>query len=387
MGEEKQKRETEEKKSKLIEEERKKKEEAAKKLEEDKQKQAKEEKEAKLKEEERRKQEEQAKKKEEEEQKRKLKEQEEKKKKEEEQAKKLQEQKQIRETQEKALKLEEERVNKLLEEKQKKEVEMMNLEEKKKQEEKAQKLKAEEQSREVKNQRKKGKQEEIKQDNERKKKQNQAAELSDVKQEKEAKIILKNRTMQNKDKTTKGKGNEHRVDETDSSLKETLLEQEREIPDGKMKANISSKPQNTFEVEQQRKKDSSKNDPHANLTSKGYKASGIDITKQSDQSFSTNQSLMAASDKSRYDYSMESRYSPSIDNSARSGDAHFRDTVEKSMQTSSNLMSMVTGSLVPKQETTRAKPPTGKSDLKPNNESKQSKAKKSEIKTTPPGGV
>jgi len=299
----------------------------------------------------------------------------------------LQEQKQIRETQEKALKLEEERVNKLLEEKQKKEVEMMNLEEKKKQEEKAQKLKAEEQSREVKNQRKKDKQEEIKQDDERKKKQNQAAELSDVKQEKEArieevksknesedKIILKNRTMQNKDKTTKGKGNEHRVDETDSSSKETLLEQERKTPDGKMKANIPSKPQNTFEVEQQRKKDSSKNDPHANLTSKGYKASGIDITKQSDQSFSTNQSLMAASDKSRYDYSMESRYSPSIDNSARSGDAHFRDTVEKSMQTSSNLMSMVTGSLVPKQETTRAKPPTGKSDLKPNNESKQSKA-------------
>merc|ERR1711872_725410 len=107
-----------------------------------------------------------------------------------------------------------------------------------------------------------GKQEEIKQDDERKKKQNQATELSDVKQEKEArieevksknesedKIILKNRTMQNNDKTAKGKGNEHRVDETDSSSKETLLEQERKTPDGKMKANISSKPQNTFEVE------------------------------------------------------------------------------------------------------------------------------------------
>jgi len=56
----------------------------------------------------------------------------------------------------------------------------------------------------------------------------------------------------------------------------------------------------------------------------------------------------------------DSRLSPTYDSRSRniSGDVHYRDTVEKSLQTSQNLMSVVTGSLIQKQEQPKTRPPT-----------------------------
>merc|ERR1719233_1756389 len=54
----------------------------------------------------------------------------------------------------------------------------------------------------------------------------------------------------------------------------------------------------------------------------------------------------------------DSRLSPTYDSRSRniSGEVHYRDTVEKSMQTSQNLMSVVTGSLIQKQEQPKTRP-------------------------------
>merc|ERR1711892_1245807 len=54
----------------------------------------------------------------------------------------------------------------------------------------------------------------------------------------------------------------------------------------------------------------------------------------------------------------DSRLSPTYDSRSRniSGDVHYRDTVEKSLHTSQNLMSVVTGSLVQKQEQPKTRP-------------------------------
>merc|ERR1712128_219124 len=59
----------------------------------------------------------------------------------------------------------------------------------------------------------------------------------------------------------------------------------------------------------------------------------------------------------------DSRLSPTYDSRSRniSGDVHYRDTVEKSLHTSQNLMSVVTGSLVQKQEQPKTRPTTAAS--------------------------
>ena len=97
------------------------------------------------------------------------------------------------------------------------------------------------------------------------------------------------------------------------------------------------------------------------------------------------------SEKPRYEYGSD-RFSPSSDSRARniSGESNYKDTIEKSMQTSNNLMSIVTGSLVPKAENSRPKPPAPKNESKPKKPSevkKQSRMKQEAAKITPPGGV
>ena len=101
-------------------------------------------------------------------------------------------------------------------------------------------------------------------------------------------------------------------------------------------------------------------------------------------------------EKSKYEYMSSDRYSPSYDSRARniSGESSYKDTVEKSMQTSNNLMSIVTGSLVPKAEAApRSKPPSsaakneGSKPKKPSDVKKKDKLKHEAAKITPPGGV
>ena len=104
-----------------------------------------------------------------------------------------------------------------------------------------------------------------------------------------------------------------------------------------------------------------------------------------EESYNTSYHSTRSSDKSML--GVESQYSTtSYDNRTRSisGESHYKDTVQKSMETSNNLMSMVTGSLVPKQDNSRPKPPVQE---KKNQDMKKNKAKKEEVKTTPPGGV
>ncbi len=88
-------------------------------------------------------------------------------------------------------------------------------------------------------------------------------------------------------------------------------------------------------------------------------------------------------------YSTEHCYSPTYDNSVRSisGESHTcRDTVERSLQTSQNLMSMVTGSLVPKSEAHKTKQPAHK-DVKRQQPTAEQKARELENQKATPSAV
>ena len=88
-------------------------------------------------------------------------------------------------------------------------------------------------------------------------------------------------------------------------------------------------------------------------------------------------------------YSTEHCYSPTYDNSVRSisGESHTcRDTVERSLQTSQNLMSMVTGSLVPKSEAHKTKQPAQK-DVKRQQPTAEQKARELENQKATPSAV
>jgi hypothetical protein len=69
----------------------------------------------------------------------------------------------------------------------------------------------------------------------------------------------------------------------------------------------------------------------------------------------------------------DSRLSPTYDSRSRniSGDLHYRETVEKSMQTSQNLMSVVTGSLTPSLPKTRPASQASKPSSKKNEPTKE----------------
>ena len=69
----------------------------------------------------------------------------------------------------------------------------------------------------------------------------------------------------------------------------------------------------------------------------------------------------------------DSRLSPTYDSRSRniSGEGHYRDTVEKSLQTSHNLMSVVTGSITPSQPKTRPASQASKPSSKKNQPTKE----------------
>ena len=69
----------------------------------------------------------------------------------------------------------------------------------------------------------------------------------------------------------------------------------------------------------------------------------------------------------------DNRLSPTYDSRSRniSGEGHYRETVEKSLQTSHNLMSVVTGSLTPSQPKTRPTSQASKQGSKKNQPSKE----------------
>ena len=114
-------------------------------------------------------------------------------------------------------------------------------------------------------------------------------------------------------------------------------------------------------------------------------------TETKDSGYHSSQGgRLSSSERSKFDYGLENQHSSSYDSRTRniSGDSYYKETVEKSMQTSNNLMSMVTGSLAPKPEPSRPKPQAQK--VEPKNkasESRMNKSKAEESKTTPPGGV
>ena len=69
----------------------------------------------------------------------------------------------------------------------------------------------------------------------------------------------------------------------------------------------------------------------------------------------------------------DNRLSPTYDSRSRniSGEGHYRETVEKSLQTSHNLMSVVTGSITPSQPKTRPTSQASKQGSKKNQPSKE----------------
>ena len=140
------------------------------------------------------------------------------------------------------------------------------------------------------------------------------------------------------------------------------------------------------------------NSQSADVMNAYYKAQKSDTysmksfgTETKDSGYLSSQGgCLSSSERSKFDYGLENQHSSSYDSRARniSGDSYYKETVEKSMQTSNNLMSMVTGSLAPKPEPSRPKPQPQK--VEPKNkasESRMNKSKAEESKTTPPGGV
>ena len=123
---------------------------------------------------------------------------------------------------------------------------------------------------------------------------------------------------------------------------------------------------------------------------KGAKSSNIDRFSGSFQDTRRHsQGRGSSSEMSRY--STEHCYSPTYDSSVRSisGESHCRETVERSLQTSQNLMSMVTGSLVPRSPDSQRAKPSANKDTKSKITAEQKKAQMRQLENqkATPGAV
>ena len=190
------------------------------------------------------------------------------------------------------------------------------------------------------------------------------------------------------------------LDGKKSEKGDDLIRLEDMSSDAPVKSNVTNQPlemkrsqrediKNADEGSQGKRKISDRKTPQSSITSDVRTKTPTEKHPHGYQETSRHsQGRGSSTDVSRYS---EHRYSPTYDSSVRSisGESHCRETVERSLQTSQNLMSMVTGSLVPKsepqQKTKQPQPKEVKNKMSAEQKKKQMKQIESQKST--PGAV
>ena len=296
----------------------------------------------------------------------------------------LEEYKRLKEEREQAeaqKKLQEEAAKKLQEETEKAMAEKKLQDEKEKTEmEKKEKAEAERKLKEKAELERKQKEELEKFEAEKKQKEIEQAELeTKAKAEKERKEQLEKQQKEKMEADKKQKEKKSAVSPKPMDDKKTK--------DGKAQTKTEQEPKADAALPPKGKPSGRKTPQNAVFNDRGAKTPTADQYSQGYQETSRHsQGRGSSTEMSRY--STEHCYSPTYDNSVRSisGESHCRKTVERSLQTSQNLMTMVTGSLVPKSEAHKTKQPTQK-DVKRQQPTAEQMARELENQKATPSAV